>query len=220
MAISLHLAENYLVTTLDFWRLRPKRFMAAKRQNPTRYMPPYQFLVLSLGIAFLCYVAAYFLSLSLNLSEPNANPEALARVLALRLVTYLCFVLLLSSLFYRAISRIWPISGRASFLSILEMQCYMQAIWLPIYALDLFLIPLFTDLEATEVLSRRGADITFLVLGTIFGTVLSLFWLIPGVATVNGVSAARIWAGLLFWGVALGFALGLVVVIITIVQIL
>ena len=49
--------ERYIRTFLEFWSLRPRRFMEALDRNPSRYLTPYQFFSHSLVIVFLLFVA-------------------------------------------------------------------------------------------------------------------------------------------------------------------
>ena len=207
MPLSIEFADHYVKTVLDFWLLRPRGFFAEKNRDPSRYLSPYQFLFATLSIGFVIYVAAFTLNLSATQADPSS---ALVSAHVIRLLTFLVVLLFLNSLIFRAISRIWPVRGNATFSSIFGFQCYMQAILLPAMVLDLLLGSLLTELLARETLPAWSILIPATV-GYVLGVVGLLFWNLPGIAVVNGVSMRRVLAGLLFWSVALGFVVGIVV---------
>ena len=123
------------------------------------------FLVATLIVGFVIYVAA----LSLNPSAIQADPSSLSvSAHVTRLLTVLVVLLFLNSLVFRAISRIWPVRGNATFSSIFEFQCYMYAILLPGMALDLLL-----GFVAPEIRLAAGA---------VIGFTGAVFWNFPGIA--------------------------------------
>ena len=116
----------YIRTVIDFWRLRPKRFMAAVNDNPTRYLSPFQFLSFTVVIGFLAYSVAFFLGLLvLTAAETSArigdiSLEWGSRVLATYVMALIIFILFVQTVAFRILSNIWPIKGGASFLAIFE----------------------------------------------------------------------------------------------------
>lgn len=208
-------AHRFVTTVVDFWRLRPKRFLLKRDQDPSRYLTPYEFLATSLGLGFTMYVATISLIQSEVYKATGDQDGTSVEALATRLLAYLVAVLVLNSILFRAISRVWPVRGRATFLSIFQFQCYTLAIFLPGMALDL----LFTPLVVAGILRKIIPDWSILVLIAPIagiGLVGTLFWEFPGVAFLNGVSTRRLWAGYLFWPAALGAVLGLLIVVLVI----
>ena len=123
-------------------------------------------------------------------------------------------MLFADSMVFRAISRIWPVQGSASFSSIFELQCYTLALrLLPATVINLLLGPLLTALVAHNTLSESSSNLILFTTGAVIGVAVLLFWDFPGVAVLNGVSTRRVWAGFVFW---LGVVLGIVVVVVLI----
>ena len=199
MAFWINYVDRYAITFIDFWRLRPKRFIAAKNRDPNRYLSPYQFLYGSLCIEFGIYAAAFSLNQSEIYAVTGQPPITSANALAVRFLAYTFVMLIVGALGGRAVSRIWPVRGSATFSSIFEIQCYMLAIILPVMIYDLLIGPLHTALVAREVLPAWSIVISYMV-GVVIGTLGGLFWNIPGVAVVNGVSTRRMLSGVLLWG--------------------
>ncbi len=199
---------RYIRTVIDFWRLRPKRFMAAINDNPTRYLPPLQFLAFTVVIGFFVYSATFFLAL-LIAPETSAqiiqigsiSLEGTARVFAIYVMALIIFILFVETILFRIISNIWPIKGGASFSAIFEFQCYMLATIVPLILLDLLLSPLIA-LEWVVGLK--------LSLGLLIGILSLLFWQVPGIAIISGVTTGRLWGGVLFWNISLGIGLGII----------
>ena len=209
MKLSIELADRYAKTFLDFWLLRPRSFIAAKNRDPSRYLSPYQFLVACLGIALVIYIAAFSLSQSEIHTATGQPPVTSAEALAVRMLTFLVAVLLVDSLVIRAVSRIWPIRGGATFSSIFEFRCYMLAIWLPGMALDLLLGPWLLALVLQKILPAGSNILILATVGSVIGVFAVLFWWFPGVAVINGVSTRRVCAGVLFWPATLGAVFGI-----------
>lgn len=214
MSSSIGNADRYINTFLDFWWLRPRKFIAAKNRDPSRYQSPYQFLVASLKIAFGVYIAIFIVSQSMILETTGQShvtpPGDHAYIyIVLMIVPAMLFA---NSLILRAISRIWPVRGCATFSSIFELQCYTLAIRLPAIAL-LLITPLFMKYQEHGILPALDITLIFMILHTVdvvIGVASLLFWDLPGAAAVNGVSTPRMWAGLLFWPAVLGFVGGIV----------
>lgn len=206
----LDLAHRYVTTLVDFLRLRPRRFFVERDRDPSQYLSPYGFLAYSLGIGSIILVATFSLSLSENLriAGEAALTSDMASALATKQLTYLLFVLVLNSVFFRAISKFWPVRGSATILSIFQFQCYFLAIVLPLMALDLLLVPSLIALVHQEIVPEWAGSIPAAIDFTI-GILGAIVWQIPGVAVVNGVSTRRVWAGFLFWPATLGVGIGL-----------
>ena len=197
---------RYIRTVIDFWRLRPKRFMAAVNDNPTRYLPPFQFLAFTVVIGFLAYSAAFSLVLLIAAGTSaqigNISLEWAARTLATYVMALMIFILFVETVVFRILSNIWPIKGGASFSAIFEFQCYMLATIVPSILLDLLSSPLM----ALEWVDKLKGSLAILI-----GISSLLFWQLPGIAIINGVTMSRVFGGLLFWNVVLGIGGGIIV---------
>lgn len=209
MPIPLELVDKYGSTFLDFWRLRPRRFLAAIKKEPKKYLSPMQFLAISLAITFSLGVTAIALSLtavqSVSGNEQIGDPKALSA----RLIVFIFTMLVVGSLMYRATSFFWPIRGHASFHQIFEFQCYWMAIVLPFGAIDVLILPLVTELIARELVPPWVGALPFL-LGSAFGMVGWFLYGMPGIAYLNRVSTVRQFMGTLFWTFIPGFIVGVV----------
>ena len=224
----IDVVDRYAKTFFDFWLLRPRGFIAAKNRSPSNYLSPYQFLYACLSIVFVVYVVAVSLVATVSLVgtvslEPTAASIAsttLAGAISGLLLLVLITGLLWGALVFRTLTRVWPIRGSATFVSIFKFRCYMMAIWLPQIVLILFLSLLPVVLVMLKQLSEQGpiwnsisveeisiwTSIAVLVIGVISSVLTLFFWELPGIAAVNGVSTLRVWAGLLFWPAAFVFA--------------
>ena len=209
----IEIADRYIKTYIDFLTLRPRRFIAAKNKDPKRYLPPNQFLVFTLGIGIAIQLSTFTLILA-----DSQLATTLARAVAITFAAMLVVVMFLESIFFRAISRIWPIRGIANFSSIFGLQCYMSAFVLPGMVIDLlgtFLVLILAKglLAEWKVFLANG------VAGLLIGILSLLFWNLPGIAAINKVSTRRVLAGYFFWPVALGFIVclfgGIVLIVVT-----
>ena len=210
MALSIEVAGRYIKTFLDFCSLRPRKFIAAKNRDPSRYLSPYQFFVFSLIIGFFIYGAAFSLNLSVIHEATGQPPVASPNALAIQVLAFFVVMLVVNSLVIRAVSRIWPVRGSATFASIFELECYVLGIRLwPSMALTLLLSPWLTALGAQQLLTAGNTFLILFIPSAVIGATTTLFWEFPGVAVANGVSTLRVWAGVLFWSVALGSVVGI-----------
>ena len=207
MAFSIDLADRYVKTVIDFWRLRPRRFFPALDTSSTRYLTAPQFLAVSIGLMFAVYAASYALT-STALERAGAgelieSPDAEA----LRIVVFFLANLVAATLFLRGISRVWPIKGSATFESIFKLQCYMMAIFVPVAAVDLLVGPIMAEMIVRGFISETSILINISA-GMAIGLLAFILYQVPGVAFLNDTSIGRIYAGLVFWVVALGLAGG------------
>lgn len=188
--ISIELLNRYINTFVDFWTLRPRRFVVACEQDPSKYLPPFQFWGISLGITFALFAADITLTMIVDPSDATDTVGLQsADVIALWALTVLVVVTVVYSLFYRAVSRLWPIRGKGTFKSIFSLQCYTQAILIPLAAVLFIVSPFLGENRLSFAL----------VVGYFYGLVTGFFWNLPAVAVANGVSTIRTIAGLLFW---------------------
>lgn len=203
MAITVELVDKYAKTFIDFWRLRPRRFFPAVDRSAEKYLTAPQFLVVSLGLVFAMLVASFALVQAgidrAGVEMATATPEALAG----RMVVFFVANLVVASLVFRAMSRVWPIKGSATFYSIFRLQCYMLSIIVPMAALDLLIGPIVAELIINDVLPVWSI---FVQAGTgaIVGLVALFVYQIPGLAFLNDVSTGRVWCSLLSGCVFLG----------------
>lgn len=209
MPVPLELLDKYLTTFLDFWRLRPRNFLARVRREPTRFLPPAQFVGVSSTILLALLVIAFSLNhedLEKIAGSKMASPEALAG----RLLVLMLTILFANTLFYRMVSPLWPVRGKADLVSIFEFQCYLVALLVPLAAMDV----LFDSITISLV--ANGAAFWVLFIPSAIGFVVGLsFYFIyqnPALAELNGVSSLRMFLGTVFWVTvpltALGFVLG------------
>ena len=213
MPFGIDMIDRYIVTFLDLIRLRPRRFIVEKNRIPTGYMSPYQFLFASLSIVFI--ICATSISLE-RFVFSNALPAFPGKedlpspeTISVYLLTFTVAMMLLNSLYFRIVSRWWPIRGSATFRAIFKLQCYGIGIRLvPSMALQLIMIPFLTGLVAIEVLTFGSYMIVCVAIGGLIGSVSLVLWDVPGVAAVNGVSTQRCWGGIAFWAFVLSMAIG------------
>lgn len=213
MVISIELVDKYARTLIDFWRLRPRRFFLSVTKTPKKYLTAPQFLASSSALAFALLVASIGLVSAVLKQSDAQGTTAEPKALAVQVVVFVIANLLLGSLYFRAISRVWPVKGKAAFSSIFELQCYMMAIIVPLSAFDLLVGPTIANLVSMYILPA-WCQFVQPVIGLMIGLAGLFFWQFPGVAFLNGVSTGRIWLGFFFWNFILGVFLGVVAVII------
>lgn len=194
----INLVDRYARTFIDFWTLRPRKFMSKFDQDSSKYLSPYQFLYVSLCFTFFVFISE--IGLTATALRPGYHPASASAGWSLS-VFGLMFAL--NSLAFRTVSRVWPIRGSATFSSIFEIQCYTMAIYVPLMLLGLVLSPL-----SSVPLSFNIQWIVFAI-GFVYGIPVFFLWQIPAVAIANRVSSARVIAGFLFWSAVLGFAITL-----------
>ena len=195
-------------TIVDFWRLRPREFLASATREDSAYLSPYEFAGVFIVVGVANYSSTFALSLATIQDGTDASIEALVGALALRTVVLMLVLTVVDTLYIRAISRIWPIRGRGTFTEILAYDLYSLSTLMPLMAVDLLVAPLIAEQHA----------IILVAAGILFGVVIMICKEIPGYAAVNGVKIGRMWAGLVFWPFAMsavavamvGLILGLV----------
>ena len=213
MVISIELVDNYIRTFIDFWRLRPRKFYLSVTKTPKKYLTAPQFLAASLALEFVLFVAALGLVSTVLKQTNTQGVTGESKDIAIQFIVFLVANLLFGSLCFRAISRIWPVRGKAAFLEIFGLQCYMMAIIVPVSGLDLLIGPTITKLVSTGILPA-WCQLIQLVIGLMVGFAGLFFWQYPGVAYLNGVSTGRLWFGSLFWSFILGIPVGVVIIMI------
>jgi len=205
VAIPLEVLDKYLTTFLDFWRLRPRKFLSLTREQPTRYLSPGQFV----GVSSTIIVALIVVSLSvarLDIEKIAGFQMPSSEAVAGRQLVFILALLFANTLFYRIVSRIWPIKGKGTLVSIFEFQCYLTALLVPMAAVDVLIDPITIAMVAhgtpSWVLFIPGT------IGFTAGSALFFLYQNPGLAELNGVSSLRMLFGSLFWMVVLSFAAG------------
>ena len=196
--------ERYIRTFLDCWTLRPRRFMEAIDLNPSRYLTPYRFFFYSLLILFTLFLAEAGLAQTALVEVPDP------RAIATWALTLFVVFFLVNSLVLRAISRLRPVRGNATLVSILNGQCYTVAIVLPFTAVVFILSPFLAVLGISTC--------TIILIGFMWSVVVTFGWQLPLAALANGVSTGRIVGGLLLWGACLGAVIGAIGVIVVVVS--
>ncbi len=213
-------ADRFARTSIDFWRLRPRDFVAATAattRSADGYLSPYEFLAVFWVIGTGIYAVTITLVFSAAFGRDIELSELWVGAAAFRTLALVVFLVVVNAVYVRAISRFWPVRGRAKFTDILEYQIYALAMVLPIMVIDLLVLPLLVWLIAEEIVSAWSL-LLYVAAAFGFGFVVQIVKDIPGVAAVNGVSTARMWGGLLFWPfiVVMVGELILVLVIVTI----
>ena len=195
----IHFGTHYIATFIDFWQLRPRRFLLFKEETPTRYMPPAQFWVASLSLIFLLDLAAYsFENYERAISVFYGNVTHYG--MAVRGIVHSIGMLLISSFFYFLASRLWPVRGRPRITRILEMQFYLIAIRLPATGLFILIAPWWNVFHTIDGDPTDAGYAWYGLLATYF-VLTWLFWSCPYIAVLNGVSTVRAAAGMALWAV-------------------
>ena len=195
----LGVGERYILTSLDFWRLRPRRFMMRREARPSRYLSPVQFLLVSLIIFFgLNFLIFSFPNVRESISWilSSDDPRMYGAVLA---VLYTIVALLLGSILYLAISKLWPIRGPATYLQIIEFQCYMTAISLPMTGLMVVIAPCWRTFVGDGSIGIEDLGLAINATIILYSILTALFWQWPGIAVLNRTSTARIGLAVVFW---------------------
>ncbi len=192
--------DGFIKTVVEFWRLRPREFVAAIRRAEQGYLSPYKFLVVFFTLAGVAWGASLTLHQAVLKAAAMTGESIQVPVdsLVVMIVVISLASVVVSSLCIRTISRFWPIRGQATFVEILNFEIYTLAIALPMVAVDVIVTPLLTLLEVLEIVPPWSI---FVQIATLWlaALVCNIAKVMPGLAAVNGVSTARMWAGLLFW---------------------
>ena len=206
---AIEYVDRFARTSVDFWRLRPRDFVAATARGDSGYLSPYEFLVVFLFIGATIYSSAAALALAAVQDATGASVTAPVNALAVRLLTMVVAKVVVNALYVRAISRIWPVRGRATFPDILQFRLYALAALLPVMVLDLLAGPLLAGLVAQETVPIWSIWLPGIA-GFAIGLVTDVIKWVPGVAAINGVSTSRMWAGLLLWPIIVSVSGGVV----------
>ena len=217
MSIPLNVFDRYMTTFLDFWRLRPRRFLEVISEERSRYISPAQFLIVSLSLMLLLLVIMNLLirrDLQAILGYEPPDPKALAG----RAMVFMLSMAVLNALFYRFISPWWPIRCRRVLTEYFWFYCYMMAVYVPIAAVDVLVNPIVFSLVGSH-----GAPTWLLLLpgflGAVFGILCFFLYLNPGIAYINRVSSIRMFLATLFWVVVISvppsIVLGIIVLMTT-----
>ena len=209
---AIEYVDRFARTSVDFWRLRPRDFVAATARGDSGYLSPYEFLGVFVSIGATIYTSAFGLALA-AVQGDGAAATVPVKALTVRLLTMVVAMVVVDALYVRAISRIWPVRGRATFPDILNFRLYALAALLPVMALDLLAGPLVAGLVAQETLPIWSIWLPGIAGGAV-GLATYIVKFVPGVAAVNEVSTSRMWAGLLFWPILVGVSGGVIVVLV------
>lgn len=187
MSIPLDIVDKSGRTFLDFWRLRPRRFLTALAAEPNQYLSPLGFLSVSLGVVFsLLLVASGLSAAGKSLPSGRLDPK----LLVTRVLVFLIVWLLIGTMLNRVLLTVWPIRGKTTFRPLFDFQSYViAAVVLPGAAVDV----LIAELPVVRT-----------VLGSILGLLVTVFYVMPGFAHLAGVPTRRVWLGTVFWSAVLG----------------
>jgi hypothetical protein len=198
VSFPIELTNRYARTFLDFWRLRPRKFLVLKADKPELYLSPYEFLVISLGLAFSMLIVAASLTVSAFQTGSGSiasDPKALAG----RLVVFSTVMIGLNTVCSTFCSRPWPIRKRPTIVQFFEFNCYMCAVIMPMAAFDVLFDPVVADLVARHVIPLWGGLLLLYGAGAAIGIIYLFTYSIPGLAFIAGVSSSRMAAGLFLW---------------------
>ncbi len=205
----LEYGEKYIRTFFDFWRLRSRRFIQERKEDASRFMSPYQFLIISIAILSVLNFAANSGDnsdiLAASMLPTNLSGYALATMSTVYAVSYF----ILASLFYFIIAKLWPIQRSVEFLEVFEFNCYMYAVKLPLYVFNLYLSPWLGQLLLRYETTTGPLWIVLLVL-TVYSFFIWTIWLWPGIAQLLNMPTFWVVIGSILWFV-LFIALGIAV---------
>ena len=194
----LEYGESYMLTFLDFWRFQPRKFIRRRQEDISLYMSPYKFAIFSVAILFALSLAIYSgdntrIKILTALRLPIDLPEY---TLAVMSVIISITSLVLSTLFYFLVVRVWPIRRCVDSLILLEFLCYMYAIRLPLSAFSLFFILWNAQLLSSDNTAYAASCILLFYL---YIFCMWIFRLWPGIAQIVGVSTLRAAIGSVIW---------------------
>ena len=193
--------NQYIKTSIDFWKLRPRKFHERERSDPLRYLPPYQFLWYNLSILFFLFSAT--LVVILTYFEDGWIMIIFSSVYMVVLV----LDLIINTSLYTLLSKIWPIRGKSTFLSIFKSNCYTSSALIPPAALILIdfsiILVLNGNIDHINQTPLESSLKLFLIISIIISVPYTIIvwavWQIPGIAVVNGVSTSRVFYGFFLW---------------------
>ena len=217
----LAFGERYVTTFLDFWRLRSRTFIVERNKDISKYMSPYQFAIASFVVIFAIDLAAYSINKSdlIKASNLPMSIDTSEYALAVMATTFAIVTLVFSALFYFVISKIWPIRSFSAFTEILQFQCYMLSVELPMKVTFMYMMPWWGQLFMAD-----DASLGFwIVVSVIFLYKIAILavWGWPGIALIVDRSTLRVAIGSVFWStilygvfIAIIFAVALLYVIV------
>ena len=202
--------ERYIRTFLCFWRLPPRRFVEAMEESGTegdpgrRLMGPWRYYLVSASALFAINAALLsfeevgeFAAELFSDGEPHGFAAFFA---ALSVVT-----LGLSTLFYFAVSRLWPVRVNVGMRRIFAFRCCMVSAELPLAALSLLLAPwwsrFFVAGDGFVPVEVSGAA---MAIGYPYLAAVWLFRACPQFAALCGISTARAVAATALWFTVFG----------------
>ena len=115
MAMAFDIVDKYCTTVVDFWVMRPRKFLASHSTNPDRYLTQPQFLLACMGLLTILIGSTFSFYRELRKDVlgmlPALELQADAKVLAGRQATLVLFVVVFNTITLRIISRLWPVRG-------------------------------------------------------------------------------------------------------------
>ena len=204
---AIEYVNRFARTVAAFWRLKPRDFVLATARHGGKFLSPYQFLCVFGSIGVIIYTSYFVLVSGVVQGTAEESIAPWARALAIRQLVLIVVSAVVTALYHRAISRVWPVRGSASFRSVLSFRIFFLSGLLPIAVLDLLVGPVLFALVARAVLPPPAVWL-LVVVGFVVGVVLEVVKGVPGFAAMNGVSIARAWAGLIFWPGVVGVVVG------------
>jgi hypothetical protein len=204
MAISFDVIDKFTATIIDFWTLRPRKFLESVKNDQSRYLSPPQFLLacLSLISALDFIVLSFYKAMSADTLEhfPFLKIKPDPAIVAGRQTVFLLLILVAQSLIIRGASW-WPIKSKATLKNIMYYQFYSLAVSLLFPVLDVILIPLILNyIDSTK--SQESINLLHLLpkIYYLIGIILGLIYSFPGYAKFNRVSTWDMYGAVgVFW---------------------
>lgn len=205
----IDLVDRYIATALDFWILKPRKFIDNFVSCPQKYLSSGKFLYVSLSIEFVLITSYFAIIMSqYDIKTLVTDQELAAKILAVvNIAAYIALTVFNTIIFYW-MSKIWPIKGIASFKSILDFQIYTMALYTP--------FSVFTLIGSALVILISPSSFDFwisfnLLIGFSFSFLLMFLYDFPGLGHLNRVSTGKVILSYFFWSILLGIFSGFVV---------
>ena len=147
-------------------------------------MSPYQLAIASFVVIFAIDLAAYSINKSdlIKASNLPMSIDTSEYALAVMATTFAIVTLVFSALFYFVISKIWLIRSFSAFTEILQFQCYMLSVELPMKITFMYMMPWWGQLFMADDVSL-GLWIVFSVL-SLYKFAILVVWGWPGIALI------------------------------------
>lgn len=201
MSSLLNIIEPYLRTFIHTWWLRPRKFMEIKANDKrySQHLAPIPFFLVSLSIIATINLG-WFSFDEVRSSFENIFSKGEVNGFVIFFVSISIILLLINTVIYFAISKLWPLRGEASILQVFEVNCYMTSMQIPLAVIQLLLAPWWSDIFifSKESNQLKIAD-EFLIIMYIYSIIIFLFWFCPFIAFVNNVSTIRVVAATAMW---------------------